>query len=97
MSLVVLSSVFLLIFVEIKPNGSTVAALFTMAGFSLFGKNIINIWPIIFGIWLYSRYQKEKFINYVLISLFATTLSPSVNVLSFLGHLPFYGNIFIGL
>ncbi|MBU3114693.1 DUF1576 domain-containing protein [Clostridium lacusfryxellense] len=96
-ALVVLSSVFLLILVEIKPNGSTVAALFTMAGFSLFGKNIINIWPIIFGIWLYSRYQKEKFINYVLISLFATTLSPSVNVLSFLGHLPYYGNVFIGL
>ncbi|MGH4137832.1 DUF1576 domain-containing protein [Clostridium sp.] len=97
MSLVVLASIFLLIYVGIKPNGSTVAALFTMAGFSLFGKNIVNIWPIIFGIWLYSRYQKEKFINYVLISLFATTLSPTVNQLAFSGHLPFDGNIIIGL
>lgn len=43
MSLVVLASIFLLICVGIKPNGSTVAALFTMAGFSLFGKNIVNI------------------------------------------------------
>ena len=50
MALVVLASVLLLIFVEIKPNGSTIAALFTMAGFSLFGKNILNIWPIVFGI-----------------------------------------------
>ena len=97
MSLVVLSSVFLLICVGIKPNGSTIASLFTMAGFSLFGKNIINIWPIIFGIWLYSRYQKEKFMNYVLIALFGTTLSPTVNQLAFLGHLPFDGNILIGI
>jgi len=97
MALVVLSSIALLIFVGIKPNGSTVAALFTMAGFSLFGKNIVNIWPIVFGIWLYSRYQKEKFINYVLIALFATTLSPTVNELSFIGHLPLYGNVFIGI
>jgi hypothetical protein len=97
MSLVVLASIFLLVYVGIKPNGSTVAALFTMAGFSLFGKNIVNIWPIIFGIWLYSRYQKEKFINYVLIALFATTLSPTVNQLAFSGHLPFDGNIIIGI
>lgn len=97
MSLVVLSSVSLLIYVGIKPNGSTVAALFTMAGFSLFGKNIVNIWPIILGVWLYSKYQKEKFISYVLIALFATTLSPTVNELSFSGHLPFEGNIIIGI
>ena len=96
MSLVVLSSIILLIGVGIKPNGSTVAALFTMAGFSLFGKNIVNIWPIILGVWLYSKYQKEKFISYVLIALFATTLSPTVNELA-LGHLPFGGNIIIGV
>jgi len=97
MSLVVLASIFLLVCVGIKPNGSTVASLFTMAGFSLFGKNIMNIWPIIFGIWLYSRYQKEKFINYVLIALFGTTLSPTVNQLAFLDHLPLDGNIIIGI
>ncbi|MBW9159526.1 DUF1576 domain-containing protein [Clostridium tagluense] len=97
MSLVVLASISLLIYVGIKPNGSTIAALFTMAGFSLFGKNIVNIWPIILGIWLYSKYQKEKFINYVLIALFATTLSPTVNELSFSGHLPFEGDIIIGI
>ncbi len=97
MSLVVLSSVFLLICVGIKPNGSTVASLFTMAGFALFGKNIVNIWPIIFGIWLYSKYQKEKFMNYVLIALFGTTLSPTVNQLAFVADLPFDGTIIIAL
>lgn len=97
MSLVVLASIFLLISVGIKPNGSTVAALFTMAGFSLFGKNIMNIWPIIFGIWLYSRYQKERFINYVLIALFGTTLSPTVSQLTLSGNLPHFANILVGI
>lgn len=97
MSLVVLASIVLLIYVGIKPNGSTVAVLFTMAGFSLFGKNIINIWPIIFGIWLYSRYQKEKFMSYVLIALFGTTLSPTVNQLALLGNLPIALNVTVGI
>jgi hypothetical protein len=97
MSLVILASIVVLVYVGIKPNGSTVALLFTMAGFSLFGKNIVNIWPIIFGVWLYSIYQKERFINYVLIALFGTTLSPTVNQLALLGHLPFDGDIIIGL
>ncbi|MCB2291810.1 DUF1576 domain-containing protein [Clostridium sp. CS001] len=97
MSLVILASITLLVCVGIKPNGSTIALLFTMAGFSLFGKNIINIWPIIFGVWLYSSYQKERFINYVLIALFGTTLSPTVNQLALLGHLPFDGDIIVGL
>jgi hypothetical protein len=97
MSLVVLASIFLLIIVGIKPNGSTVAALFTMAGFSLFGKNIVNIWPIIFGIWLYSKYQKEKFISYVLIALFGTTLSPTVNQLTISGNFPLIANVFLGI
>ncbi|MEK6263558.1 MAG: DUF1576 domain-containing protein [Clostridium sp.] len=97
MSLVVLASISILIFVGIKPNGSTVAVLFTMAGFSLFGKNIVNIWPIIFGIWLYSRYQKEKFMSYVLIALFGTTLSPTVNQMALLSNLPLVLNVTVGI
>jgi hypothetical protein len=97
MSLVVLASISILIFVGIKPNGSTVAALFTMAGFSLLGKNIVNIWPIIFGIWLYSRYQKETFMSYVLIALFGTSLSPTVNQIALLGNLPLVLNVSMGI
>lgn len=38
-------------------NGFTIVEMGLMAGFSLFGKNLFNIWPIILGTWLYARYQ----------------------------------------
>ena len=45
-------------------NGHTIVAIGLMSGFSLFGKNFLNIWPIILGTWLYARYQRESFGKY---------------------------------
>ncbi|MGG7178161.1 DUF1576 domain-containing protein [Clostridium paraputrificum] len=82
------SIICLLILVKnrIKPNGSTIMALLLMTGFSFFGKNILNIWPIMIGVWLFSKYQKEPFLNYTLVTILATTLAPTVSQLSFTGH-----------
>ena len=63
-------------------NGFTLVEMGLMAGFSLFGKNVFNIWPIIFGTWLYSRYQKEPFSKYASVALLATALSPLVSYMS---------------
>ncbi|GAA0751655.1 DUF1576 domain-containing protein [Clostridium sartagoforme] len=79
-------SMFLLIFIGVKPNGSTIMSLWLMTGFAFFGKNILNIWPIIIGVYLYSRYQKEPFLNYSLVALLSTTLAPTVSQLSFTDH-----------
>ena len=38
-------------------NGQTIVVIGLMSGFSLFGKNFLNIWPIILGTWLYAKYQ----------------------------------------
>lgn len=81
----------------IKPNGATIAALWLISGFAFFGKNILNVWPGILGVWLYSKYQKEPFLNYVLIALFGTTLSPAVNELLFTGLFSLPMSIFIGI
>ena len=78
-----LLSLFLLIIIGIKPNGSTIMSLWLMTGFSFLGKNIFNIWPIIFGVYLFSRYQKEPFLNYTLVALLGTSLSPIVSQISF--------------
>ena len=78
-----LLSLFLLIIIGIKPNGSTIMSLWLMTGFSFLGKNIFNIWPIIFGVYLFSRYQKEQFLNYTLVALLGTSLSPIVSQISF--------------
>lgn len=89
--------IFILIKVGIKPNGATIAALWLVSGFAFFGKNIINVWPIMLGVWLYSKYQKEPFLNYVLISLFGTTLAPTLNELSFIGIFPIWFSIILGV
>lgn len=94
--LVTLLSISILIKIGIKPNGSTLMSLWLMAGFSLFGKNILNIWPIILGVWLYSKYKKEPFLNYSLIALLGTSLAPAVSQLSFVGLFPPYVSIPMG-
>lgn len=88
---------FILVMVGIKPNGATITALWLISGFGLFGKNILNVWPIIFGVWLYSKYQKEPFLNYVLIALFGTALSPTFNEISFTGIFPLWQGVFFGI
>lgn len=94
--LVTLLSIALLIIIGIKPNGSTLMSLWLMAGFSFFGKNILNVWPIILGVWTYSKYKKEPFLNYSLIALLGTSLAPAVSQLSFVGLFPLYVSIPLG-
>lgn len=82
-SLTSLLSILLLIIIGVKPNGSTIMSLWLMTGFSFLGKNIFNIWPIILGVYLFSKYQKEPFLNYILVALLSTSLSPIVSQVSF--------------
>lgn len=63
-------------------NGFTIVEMGLMAGFSLFGKNFLNIWPIILGTWLYAKYQKEPFSKYASVSLLATSLAPLVSYMA---------------
>lgn len=64
---------------KLPITGLTFACLFMMAGFSLLGKNILNILPILAGGWLYARHQGEPFSKYVYLTLFSTCLSPMVS------------------
>lgn len=63
-------------------NGFSMVTIGLMSGFALFGKNIANIWPIIFGSWLYSKVRREKFGKYVTVALMSTALAP---VISYIG------------
>lgn len=71
-------------------TGSVMAALFTVAGFSLFGKNIINIWPILIGVLLYAKSQKQPFSNLTASALFATAFSPMVSQIAYGFGLPLF-------
>ena len=40
-------------------GGGAMAAMLLVLGFGLFGKNLLNVWPIIGGVWFYSRYKGD--------------------------------------
>ena len=82
LGLVTIVSIFLIKLSEEPLNGFTLVEMGLMAGFSLFGKNLFNIWPIILGTWLYAKYQKEPFGKYAATGLMATALAPVVSYIA---------------
>lgn len=63
-------------------NGFTIVEVGLMSGFSLFGKNIANIWPFFLGTWLYAKYQKEPFSKHASVALLGTALGPLVSYMA---------------
>lgn len=72
---------------KIPFTGLTMAALFINAGYALWGKNPVNILPILFGTAFYAKAHKAGFNRYVYTALFGTCLAPLITELVFL--LPF--------
>jgi hypothetical protein len=66
-----------------KPDGSVIMAIWLTTGFAFFGKNLFNMLPITFGVYLYSLYRKEPFANYSLAALLSSTLAPVVSGIAF--------------
>lgn len=79
--LVTLASLLLTRRLGLTYSGLSVAAILIMGGFALFGKNLVNCLPILFGNWLFARYQEEKWNKYIVIGLFSTCLAPFVSFL----------------
>ena len=81
-ALVTIISICIIRFSGDPYNGFTIVEMGLMSGFSLFGKNIVNIWPILLGTWLYAKYQKEPFAKYASVGLLATALGPLVSYMA---------------
>lgn len=61
-----------------EMSGHTVTSAFLMFGFSLFGKNLLNIWSILTGVFLYARYHKTSLKKYIYVGFYGTSLSPLI-------------------
>jgi len=59
-----------------KITGASVACLFLVLGFGLFGKNLLNVWSIVAGIFLYARFKGEPFANHINTAFFGAALAP---------------------
>lgn len=64
-------------------NGSLIAAIFTVGGFGLFGKNLYNIWSIFLGVYIYSSIKNRDFSEYILIAFYGTALGPVISLITF--------------
>ncbi len=76
-----LLSLALVYFNDTPMSGPTLAAVFTIIGFSLFGKTPLNAAPIVLGVFLASRVAGRRFGSYILMALFGTALGPLVSFL----------------
>ena len=59
-----------------KITGASVACLFLVLGFGLFGKNLLNIWSIVAGVFLYARFKGEPFSTHLNTAFFGAALAP---------------------
>lgn len=66
-----------------RMTGAAVACLFLVLGFGLFGKNLLNVWPIVAGVYLYARFRGEPFATHINTAFFGTALAPVVSEILF--------------
>lgn len=86
-----------LYFLNMEVDGHTITSCCLIFGFSLFGKNVVNIWTILFGVFLYARYHKTSIKNYLYIGLYGTSLSPIITQIMQIGHLSVIPKLFLCL
>ncbi|QRY62543.1 DUF1576 domain-containing protein [Gordonia sp. PDNC005] len=80
-----------------KLDGGAVGCLYMVLGFGLFGKTILNVWPILIGVALYALWRHEPLRDSVTTAWFATALSPVFSEIAFNTGLVRWASVPIGL
>lgn len=96
-SLVALLGLTVVYFSSVTLAGPTIAGIYTMLGFGLFGKTPLNCLPIMAGVWAAARFAQKSMGSYSLIALFGTALGPLVTFLMFELNLPLHFSIPFGI
>jgi len=86
-ALVLLMEFGLLVLEKVSFTGLTMAALYINVGFALFGKNPVDILPIILGTVVYAAFHHARLSRYIYTAIFGTCLAPFVTELIYI--LPF--------
>lgn len=84
-ALVTLATLLVFRLAKAELSGSHIFVLGLMSGFSLFGKNIFNMWPFVLGSFLYARFKREPWAKHCNIGLLASCLGPIVSFLCWSG------------
>lgn len=74
-------------------DGFSIASMSLMFGFSLFGKNLMNIWAILLGYIVYAKFHRIPVKQYIHLGFYGTSLSPIITHIIRIGGLPDLGQI----
>ena len=96
-ALIMASAMFMLSKLKIHYSGLTMAVLFINIGFALFGKNPINVLPILVGTAIYARVHKVPVSRYAYTALFGSCLSPLVTEMGYLLPFPTFVNFLLAM
>ncbi|WP_138466766.1 DUF1576 domain-containing protein [Poseidonocella sp. HB161398] len=80
-----------------QVGGSALACLLMVLGAALFGKNLVNVWPILIGVELHARRTRTSFAAHAVTAFFGCALSPVVSELLFSSALPFWQSLPLSL
>ena len=86
--LLTLAAAFIYLRTEAKITGASVAALFLVLGFGLFGKNLLNAWVIVFGVYIFARFRRETFATHINTAFFGAALAPVFSEILFSTSIP---------
>jgi len=94
--LLTLLCIWTIYFLGMEMDGHTITSSCLMFGFSLFGKNLLNIWAILLGVYLYSHYHKKHMSSYIYIGFYGTSLSPIITQIMYISDLPYAVRLIVG-
>lgn len=95
--LVALIGYILLVANKVEFRGLSITAIFSLLGFSLMGKTVWSVLPIMLGVYIYSKLTKREFVTNIYPALFGTALSPIVTQVTFGFGWGFLGGTVVGI
>ena len=90
-------NIIILKWLKVEFNGGIFACLFTIAGFSFFGKNLYNALPIYLGIYLYAKASKTELKSHIQVFLLSSGISPITSYMIFGAGFNLFTGILLGL
>lgn len=96
-STVLIFNIILIKILDLKITGPIYSGIIMVLGFSFFGKNLLNTLPILFGIWLFTKFKKIPYKSVILSIFFSTGISPLVSYCFFGFGFAWYIGIPLGL
>ena len=92
-AMILLIGIFSVSKMNIPFTGLTMAALFINAGYALWGKNPVNILPVLMGTWLYAKMHRAHMSRFIYTAMFGTCLAPFVTEMVYLLPFPTHVNV----